>query len=102
MQGRTEPAGFATNVPGAIRWHAAIYVAGACALIAANWFTGGAWWSFWPLGAWGVMLAIHYLVYKTRSVDEAWVEERTANLHSKSYDAHHIDRIAEDHENNPR
>jgi hypothetical protein len=29
-------------------------------------------------------------------VNEAWAEERIADLHSKSYDAHHIDRIAED------
>lgn len=39
---------------------------------------------------------MHYLVHKARTVDEAWAEERTADLHSKSYDAHHIDRIAED------
>lgn len=36
---------------------------------------------------------MHYLVHKTGTVDEDWVEERTANLHSKSYDAHHIDQI---------
>lgn len=29
-------------------------------------------------------------------MDEAWVEERIADLHSKSYDAHHMDRIAGD------
>jgi hypothetical protein len=34
------------------------------------------------------------MVYKTRSVDEAWVEERTADLHSKAYDAGQIDDIA--------
>ena len=39
---------------------------------------------------------MHYLVYKTGTVDENWVDERTAELHSKSYDAGHIDRIAED------
>jgi len=39
----------------------------------------------------------HYLIYKARTVDESWVEERTADLHSKSYDAHHMDRIAQDH-----
>ena len=42
------------------------------------------------------MLAVHYLVHKSRTVDESWVEERTADLHSKSYDASHIDRIAAD------
>jgi len=64
------------------------------ALIAADWAEGGSWWSFWPLAAWGVVLGMHYLVYKARTVDEAWVEERTADLHSKSYDAAHIDAIA--------
>ena len=43
------------------------------------------------------MLAVHYLIHKSRTVDEAWVAERTADLHSKSYDAGHIDRIAADH-----
>jgi hypothetical protein len=41
-----------------------------------------------------VLLTVHYLFHKTGTVDEDWVEERTANLHSKSYDAHHIDSIA--------
>ena len=62
-----------------------------------NWVTGSPWWSFWPLAAWGVLLAAHYLGCKSRTVDEAWAEERTAELHSKSYDASHIDRIADDH-----
>lgn len=39
---------------------------------------------------WGVVFAVHYLVYKTGTVDEDWVAERTADLHSKSYDAGHI------------
>jgi hypothetical protein len=43
------------------------------------------------------VLAVHYLIYKARSVDENWVEERTADLHSKSYDAGHIDQIAAGH-----
>ncbi len=44
------------------------------------------------------MLAVHYLIHKARTVDESWVEERTADLHSKSYDAGHIDQIAADQE----
>lgn len=46
---------------------------------------------------WGVALGVHYLVYKTRTVDERWAEERTADLRSKSYDAGHIDAIAREH-----
>lgn len=39
---------------------------------------------------------VHYLIHKARNVDERWVEERTEDLRSKSYDASHIDRIAAD------
>lgn len=44
------------------------------------------------------MLAVHYLIHKARTVDESWVEERTVDLRSKSYDAGHIDQIAADRE----
>jgi hypothetical protein len=80
----------------ALRVHVWAYVAGACALSIANWLVGDTWWSFWPLAAWGVALAAHYLVRKTRSVDEHWVDEHTAEIHAKSYDVDHIDRIARD------
>ncbi|MND09496.1 hypothetical protein D3C83_328760 [compost metagenome] len=36
---------------------------------------------------------VHYLFHRAATVDEAWVEERTLDLHSKSYDAGHIDDI---------
>lgn len=58
-------------------------------------------WSFWPLAAWGALLGVHYLVHKARTVDESWAEERTADLRSKSYDAAHIDKIAEGHRRKP-
>ena len=38
---------------------------------------------------------MHYLAYKARTTDERWAEERAADLRSKSYDASHIDSIAE-------
>jgi hypothetical protein len=78
----------------AFRRHAWAYAIAAGALIAANRATGGGWWSFWPLAVWGVVLGVHYLVHKSRTVDDGWVEERTADLRSKSYDAGHIDTIA--------
>jgi hypothetical protein len=43
-----------------------------------------------------VALGAHYLIYKSRTVDESWADERTADLRSKSYDAGHIDVIARD------
>lgn len=80
----------------ALRVHAWVYVVGACVLSAVNWMIGSTWWSFWPLAMWGVVLSAHYLVHKTSSVDEHWVDEHTAQIHAKSYDVAHIDRIAMD------
>ena len=79
----------------AFRRHLWIFVVVAGALILANAMTGGTWWSFWPLAAWSVALGVHYLVHKTRSVDEGWAEERAHDVHSKSYDASHMDAIAD-------
>lgn len=76
-----------------IRIHAGAFAAGAFCLGGTNWLSGSPWWSFWPIALWAVALAGHYLIYKARTVDERWVEERTADLHSKSYDASHIDSI---------
>jgi len=81
-----------------VRVHAWAFVAGTCALVVANWVTGGPWWSFWPIAVWALVFATHALMRKAGAVDEAWAEERTADLRSKSYDASHIDRIAADHE----
>lgn len=83
------------------RRHAWIFAVGAAILIAANAFAGEGWWSFWPLAGWGVILGVHYLFYKSRRVNEAWVEERTQDLRSKSYDAGHIDTIKKDSARGP-
>jgi len=76
------------------RAHRRAFVAGVTALAGANTLTGGVWWSFWPIAAWSVVFGVHYLIYKARTTDERWAEERVADLRSKSYDAHHIDTIA--------
>jgi len=78
--------------------HAWAFGAGVVALAGSNWLTGGGWWSFWPLAVWGVALAVHFLIYKSRVADELWAETRAADVHSKSYDASHIDSIAERYE----
>ena len=82
----------------ALRLHAGAFMLGNAALVGANWLSGEPWWFFWPLAAWGLALAVHYFVYKARKVDERWAQERAADLRSKSYDANHIDSIAERYE----
>jgi len=77
----------------AFRLHAWLFVFGNIALSAANWLGGGYWWAFWPLVVWGLVLAVHYLIFKSKRVDKRWVEERTDDVRSKSYDRAHMDSI---------
>ena len=80
----------------AFRVHAWAFAAGLAVLTGANTLTGSPWWSFWPIAAWSVVFGAHYLVYKARTTDERWADERAADLRSKSYDAGHIDTITKD------
>jgi len=53
-------------------------------------------WLYWVPLVWGLLLLVHYLVYKARTVDERWVDERTEELRLKSYDHDHIESIRSD------
>ena len=75
------------------RRHLILFVIVNVLLTAVNIAMGPPWWSFWPLVVWGLGLMVHFLVHRASAVDEAWVEERTQDLRSKSYDASHIDDI---------
>ncbi len=76
------------------RRHLAIFLGVNVGLSAVNYVVGSGWWAFWPLAAWSLILMIHFLRYKAATVDESWVEERTAELRIKSYDRDHIENIA--------
>lgn len=77
------------------RRHLFLFCVGNGALTAANVYTGAPWWAFWPLVVWGLVLMVHFLFYRASTVDDVWVEERTQDLRSKSYDYAHIDNIRE-------
>ncbi|MBE0624390.1 MAG: 2TM domain-containing protein [Burkholderiales bacterium] len=77
----------------AYRRHLYAYVLGNCALSAVNVYTGSPWWAFWPLIAWGLVLMIHFLVFRAATVDDSWVDERVQDLRGKSYDLGHMDVI---------
>jgi len=80
------------------RWHVTIFLLLNAALGIANLVTGKPWWAFWPLLASGFLLALHYLGYKTLTVDEPWADERTQELNLKSYDRSHIEDLKSRHE----
>jgi 2TM domain len=75
--------------------HFLAYLLANAALTGVNIYMGAPWWAVWPLLIWGLLLMLHFLVHRATSVDDAWVEERTLDLRSKSYDMAHIDDIRE-------
>jgi len=79
----------------AFRRHLLAFVVVNGVLTAVNVYTGAPWWAFWPLIAWALVLMVHFLFYRAATVQDAWVEERTLDLRSKSYDLGHIQDIQE-------
>jgi hypothetical protein len=77
----------------AFPWHVRGFVVGNLLLNGVNALTGGFWWAFWPLLVTAAVLAVHYFLYKTISVDARWVDERTEELNLKSYDRSHIEDL---------
>lgn len=75
------------------QWHRLAYMGTMGALVVANIAIGGGWWSFWPICAWGIVLSFHFFYYKSVTIDEAWVEERTDDARLRSYDLSHIHDI---------
>jgi len=89
------PAPLRGRIARAFRPHLVAYLLVNAALTGFNVTMGAPWWAVWPLVLWGMLLMLHFLYYRATSVDEAWVEERTLDLRSKSYDMGHIDDIRE-------
>jgi hypothetical protein len=79
----------------AFRRHAFAFVLVNALLTGANIYGGPPWWAFWPLVVWGLAVMVHFFFHRAAIVDDAWVEERTLDLRSKSYDASHIEDIRE-------
>lgn len=76
-------------------WHKAVFIGLNAALTLLNLYFGKPWWALWPLLITGFIFMVHYLTYKSLTVDDAWVDERAAELYDKSYDQAQIDSIAE-------
>lgn len=82
----------------AFRWHVVLFLVLNASLTLVNLNFGTIWWAFWPLLATGILLAFHYLGYKSLTVDKTWAEERTQELNLKSYDRSHIEDLKSRHE----
>lgn len=75
------------------RRHLVAFVSINALLTAINAYYGPPWWSVWPLMIWGLVVMVHFLVYRAKTVNDAWAEERSIELRAKSYDLSHIEDI---------
>lgn len=73
--------------------HLAAFTAVAATALAAELVSGSDWPLFWPLAVWSVALAVHYFLASAYDLDREWVDERIAELRSRSYDFDHIRNI---------
>lgn len=92
---RSWPAGWRDRLVRSFRWHVWSFAALNLGLTAINIALGAPWWALWPLVATGIVLGVHYMLFKALTLDERWVEERTRELAIKSYDRSHIESIRE-------
>ena len=81
-----------------LRRHILAYALVNGALFLIDLLTPGPWWFLWPMFAWGIAVAAHWLYVKSVNVDDAWVRQRTEDIRLQAQDLGHIEDIAERHE----
>ena len=68
----------------AFRWHMLAFVALNTGLNLANVMTGRPWWAFWPLIVTGMLLGLHYLLYKAMTSTSAGPKSASRNSTSRA------------------
>jgi hypothetical protein len=76
-----------------LRRHFLAYVAVNGALFLIDLLTPGSWWFLWPMFAWGVAVAAHWLYVKSVHIDETWAQQRTEDIRLQAHDLGHIEDI---------
>jgi len=87
------PTALRTRIARRFRPHLYVYLVVNAGLTGLNVYLGAPWWAVWPLVLWGLLVMLHFLYHRAVTVDDAWVEERTLDLRTRSYDLGHIDDI---------
>jgi|TARA_Y100000780_G_scaffold126762_1_gene114063 hypothetical protein len=72
------------------RLHALLYFLSNATLLGTKFLFGTDWPLFWPLFAWGLLVAIHYFIAGAFDIDEDWANDKILELKGRSYDFDHI------------
>ena len=74
-------------------WHQVIFLIGLTGLIVLDLAFLEGWGTFWVMLAWGLVFGIHFMVFRSQTVDERWVQERTIFDVQRPWDTGHIQDI---------
>lgn len=58
------------------RLHQAIFLVGIGGLLAIDFFFLEKWATFWGMLGWAMIFGVHYLIFRSHTVDEEWLEEK--------------------------
>ena len=72
------PADWRDRLVRGFRWHAWCFLAFNLGLTAINVAIGRPWWAVWPLLVTGLVVGLHYILFKAFTIDERWVTQDDA------------------------
>lgn len=73
--------------------HRLTYFAGMAVLFVVDVVALAGWATFYPMLVWSAVLAVHFLTYRSLTVDDAWVDERLSKVRDQPWDTGHIQEI---------
>jgi hypothetical protein len=75
------------------RWHQVTFFLGITVMTFVDYFLMEGWATFWVMITWSILFGIHFMVARSLSVDDKWVEERLFFGVYRPWDFGHIDQI---------
>jgi len=75
------------------RWHQVAFLLGMTVMTFVDFFLMDGWATFWVMTAWSILFGVHFMVSRSLSVDDKWVEKRLFFRVYRPWDFGHIDAI---------
>lgn len=79
------------------RWHQMGFLLGLSVLAVVDFLFLDGWATFWVMVGWSLLFGVHFMIFRSQTVDEQWVRERIIFDVYKPWDHGHVDEIR----NNP-
>lgn len=78
------------------RWHQFVFILALAAMAVIDFVFLAGWATFWVMVSWSMAFGVHFMVFRSQVIDEAWFEERLIFDVLRPWDYGHIDDIKND------